>query len=160
MVMTTRRAVGWALVALMLTAGAAFAQSRAVYNKFKGQIVISGEPIAVSDDDGATTKALKAAKGVIPKGDNKWPFYFVAFLNKKAGSSDLSLLFFEKGKKDMKFYKDIAGVDPNGNIIAFDLEFTEDDDGVKPGTTYDVQVAHISGSKTTVLAKGKVTFAK
>jgi hypothetical protein len=158
--MTTKRAVSWALVALLVTAASAFAQSRAVYNKFKGQLVVADQPLNVTDDDGETIKALKAAKGNLAKTDNKWPFYFVAFLSKKAGHADLSLLFFEKGKKDMKFYKDISGVDPNGNIIAFDLEFTEDDDGVKPGTTYDVQVAHVSGSKTTVLAKGRVTFNK
>ncbi len=155
-------AAGVVLFGLVMGAATASAQSGAVYRKYKGQLVISGDKIAVdSDDDDATFRALKAVKPVLERreGSRRWDFYFIAFLSKKTGKSDLSLLFYEKGKKDMKFYKDIAGVDPNANIIAFDeLDFNEDDDGVKPGTTYDVVLAHVNGKKITSFAKGRVTF--
>src|SRR5215208_6912486 len=99
------RASGVALVGLLVVAATAWAQSASVYNKYKGQIVINGSEIAMTDDDKATLKALKGASSALTKreGSSKYPFHFVAFLNKKAGTSDLSLLFYEKGKKEMRF---------------------------------------------------------
>jgi hypothetical protein len=164
--MTAKQAAWSSVIALLVLAhagqaGVALAQSAKIYNKFKGQIVISDEPIPTSDDDGEMAASLKKAKrSELTRlgGGGAWPFHFVAFLTKKSGAADVSLFFYEKGKKDMSFYRDLQ-IDPDTKIVAFELEFTEDD-GVSPDKKYDVVLGRAQGNKIVNLAKGSIAFKK
>ncbi len=158
--MKRTKLAAWCVAAAVALAGAGvWAQSVKVYRAYKGQIIISDEPIAQSDDDKEMIASLKKAKRdtlTKAKDATNWPFYFIAFLTKKPGTADISLFFYESGKKNMAFYRDLQ-TDPNTTIVAFDLEFG-DDDGVKPGQKYDVALGRMSGNTVVQLAKAKVTF--
>src|SRR5688572_16289563 len=148
-----------AAAAVVLVGAGVWAQSVKVYRTFKGQIIISDEPIATSDDDKEMTATLKKAKRDTlkkPQDATNWPFHFIAFLSKKAGTADISLFFYESGKKEMAFYRDLQ-TDPETSIVAFELEFG-DDDGVKAGQKYDVTLGRMDGKAVVALAKAKVTF--
>lgn len=158
--MRNQRAVKLVVLAVgVLFAAGAFGQSKGVYKKFKKQIVVSDQEIPVMDDDRAMIKALtKVRKAAIVRaeGSTSWVFYFMAFLSKKPGEGQLTVAFYEgKGaSRKMATYKDI-GVDPEGTIVATDFEISEDD-GIKPGTTYEMSITDSAGK--VVLATTKVTL--
>lgn len=158
--MTIRSAVtGAVLVVGLVAASAALAQSAAVYRKFKGQIIVSDREIPVSDSDAEMVKTLKRIhKTSLDGSGGTWSFYFMAFLNKKPGTSQLTVAFYDLsgGKRKMVTYKDI-GVDASSTIVNTDFEIGEDD-GIKKGTKYELAVVDLSTNKEVVFAKAQVTL--
>ncbi len=160
----SRRAFLILAAASLFTASLAFAQSAKFYKKHKGQLIVSDKPFEASDDDDALTAQVKkqGRTELTATGGNEdgaaWDFYWIAVLNKKPGTPNATIFFYDITTKERKqaTYKDI-GCDPNQTIIVSNLSISEDD-GLKKGNKYEVVLAIQQGGKSVTLAKGKVTF--
>jgi hypothetical protein len=146
-------------VLLLALGGAAWAAKGLA--KLKGQIIVAAEDLPVMEDEEKMVAELKRLQKTTlekPKGGDTWSFTMMGFLDRKPGTSTLSLLFYDTagGKRTYIAGKDIS-CDPQGTILKANVEISEDD-GVKPGTTMDLDLAKLVGDKATSLAKAKVTF--
>ena len=161
--LNSRRAILLVAAASLFTASLAFAQNSKFYKKHKGQLIVSDKPFEAGEDDSNRTAQVKkqgksqlAATGGSEDGAN-WDFYWLAVLNRKPGTSNATIFFYDITKeRKQATYKDI-GCDPNQTIIVSDLSISEDD-GLKKGHKYEVVLAVQQGGKSVPLAKGKVTF--
>jgi hypothetical protein len=159
----SRRAFLFLAAASLFTASLAFAQTSKFYKKHKGQLIVSDKPFEASEDDDALAAQVKkqAKSELNATGGNEdgaaWDFYWMAVLNKKPGTANATIFFYDitNGRKQAT-YKDI-GCDPNQTIIVSDLSISEDD-GLKKGNKYEVVLAVKQGGKSVTLAKGKITF--
>jgi len=156
--MRTHRA---ALVVVLATAiaGSAWAASGAA--KLRGQILASDQPVPTLDDEDKVADTLKKwQKSVIekPKDSESWSFHLVSFPDKKPGTTNLALVFYDvsDGKAKYLTTKDVT-CDANAEILASDVE-VDSEDGIKPGMKVDVTLAKIIGNRQTDLAKTKITF--
>jgi hypothetical protein len=150
--------VAVALVAASL--GAASADiSKKVQAAFKGQLLITAEPLPESLGDDKETIAsykkavLKSVKG--EPGDEEaltWHFNFTAFFKGPVGVDELSLDFYTNDKE--KLYvanKKLSGIDKSMTVLTGDISIDENDN-VNANRSYLV--------KLTGKVKGKeVTFA-
>ena len=159
-----RRAFLFLTCASLLVASVAYAESSKFYKKHKGQLIVSDKAFEASPDDDAMIAQIKKnartelkATGGTEDGAS-WDFHWIAVLNKKPGSSNATIFFYDVTGKERKqaTYKDI-GCDPNQLIIAADMSISEDD-GLKKGSKYEVVLAVNQGGKQVPLAKGTVTF--
>jgi hypothetical protein len=149
---------------LLLAASLAYAESSKFYKQHKGQLIVSDKAFEASDDDATMSAQVKkngkttlTATGGTEDGAS-WDFHWMAVLNKKPGSANATIFFYDVTTKERKqaTYKDI-GCDPDQLIIVSDLTISEDD-GLKKGNKYEIVLAVDSGGKQVPLAKGTVTF--
>jgi hypothetical protein len=145
-------------IGLLLCAAAAWAGVGA----FRGKIVVSDQPLPSLADDGdkAMAELKKANRDTLErsKDSESWSFHMMAFLDRKAGAPQLSLMFYNTagGKHEYLTSKDIS-CDPGAEILATDVDVSEED-GVKPGHKISIELTRVNGSNETVLAKTLVTF--
>ena len=148
----------------LLVTSLAYAQTSKFYKKYKGQLIVSDKAFEASEDDDAMAAQIQknSRKELKATGGNEdgaaWDFHWIAVLNKKPGSANATIFFYDVTTKERKqsTYKDI-GVDPNQVIVVSDLSISEDD-GLKKGNKYEIVLAVDQGGKQVPLAKGTVTF--
>jgi hypothetical protein len=158
---TVAKAVSSWLVPLVLLLGVfGFAErdahadlSKKVIKTFKGQLIVSSDPVQTGATDKETIASFKAAKLKEVKGEpnaddvQTWHFHYTAFLKKKAGS-DLTFEFYTDGKyvADQR----LEGVDASDPVIEGDISITEDD-GPTKGKKYTLKlVGKVKGKDVTV----------
>ena len=132
--------------------------SEAVQKKFKGQILVSAEPLATSaPDDAEHIRQLKKAHtGVIAsaKGEGAavWRFHFMAFMTRKPGATQVALDFYtDDKKKAFVGQKRLAGIDPTLTLLESQAELS-DDDGLSADRDYLVKLTAEVKGKEVVLA--------
>jgi cytochrome oxidase Cu insertion factor (SCO1/SenC/PrrC family) len=153
-----------ASLATLMVGSLASAQTAKFFKKYKGQLIVSDKAFEVVEDDESMGAQIKknartelTATGGTEDGAS-WDFHWIAVLNKKPGTSNATVFFYDVTGKERKqaTYKDI-GCDPSQVVIVSDMSISEDD-GLKKGNKYEIVLATTDGGKQTVLAKGKVTF--
>lgn len=155
--MTTRTTASVIFLAALISV--ANAQSAAVYKKFKGQIIVSDAPIEIVGNDNAVTKSLKKAqKSELRGSEGTWSFHFMAFLAKKPTQGQLTVAFYTDagGRRTMATYKDVEA-DTGSDVLTMPFEIHEDD-GINPGTKYELALVDLSSGQEVVFAKTKLTL--
>jgi hypothetical protein len=152
-----------AALALVLVAGgtARADVSESVQKKFRGQILVSAEPLPeTAADDAEQVRALKkAAITVVAHGPGEptvWRFHFMAFMTKKPGATQVALDFYtDDKKKDFVAQERLAGIDPALTLLHSQVELSEDD-GLTAGRSYVVKLTAEVKGKEVVLATTKL----
>jgi hypothetical protein len=152
-----------AIFALVVCSPAARADvSEAVQKKFKGQILISAEPLpdSVADEAEQIRQLKKAHSGVIAssKGDSVpvWRFRFIAFMTRKPGATQVALDFYTDDKKKQFVAQErLAGIDPKLTLLQGEAELSEDD-GLTADRSYVVKLTAEIKGKEVVLATTKL----
>jgi hypothetical protein len=148
-----------AILLTLLVATVAYADlSKKVIAEFKGQIIVSDEPVESGGDDKATIAAIKKARLKEVKGEPNgedvvsWRFNYTAFL-KKTGATDLTFEFYTDDK-DARYAANqrLTGVDPTTPALTGSIEITEDD-GLARGKAYRLKLSGTVKGKETVLAE-------
>jgi hypothetical protein len=136
--------------------------SEAVQKKFKGQILVSEQPLpeSAADDAEQIRQLQKAHTGVIAhrKGDGVpvWRFHFIAFMSKKPGVTQVALDFYtDDKKKDFAAQERLTGIDPKLDLLQAEAELSEDD-GLSRGRSYVVRLTAEVKGKEMVLATTKL----
>lgn len=149
------------LVALGVTARNAYADlSPKVIKAFKGQILISDEPLSPGATDKETIAAYKSQKKSSVKGEanaedvTSWTFHYTAFLKRK-GFSQLSLEFHSDGKYVAD--RRLEGIDTSLTVLEGDISITEDD-GPAKGKKYTLKLVGTSKGKDVILATTTLTM--
>jgi hypothetical protein len=156
----TARAYRWILSAAFLLALIALgAPAEAdigpkVIKAFKGQIIVSADPVETSGSDKEVIAAFKAAKVKELKGSpnadevTAWQFHYTAFLKQK-GFTSLAFEFHVDGK----YVADnrLEGVDPKLTVLEGDIQINEDE-GPAKGKKYTLKLVGTKGKKEVVLA--------
>jgi hypothetical protein len=147
---------------LAWTAAARADVSEAVQKKFKGQILVSSDPLPDSapDDAEQIQQLKKAHTGVIAhvQGDSVsvWRFHFMAFMSKKPGASQIALDFYtDDKKKEFVAQERLTGIDPKLTLLHSQAELSEDD-GLSPNRSYLVKLTAEVKGKEVVLATTKL----
>lgn len=136
--------------------------SKKVIAAFKGQIVVSNDPLPAGDgkDDKATIAAIKQVRLGSIKGEpnsesvTAWQFRYTAFLN-KLGASALKFEFYSG--KDYVADKRLEGVDPKDPVLEGEIMIDENE-GPAKGKTYTVKLVAEKGRKTIVVATTTLTL--
>jgi hypothetical protein len=158
------RSVGAALaVAVALSAGALPATagtSPKVIRAFKGQIVVSADEVALTDDAKATISSLKKARVKEVKGAPNadevtvWHFFYTAF-PKHTGVTSMRFEFYNG--KDYVADEGIMGIDPKTPVLTGRIDISEDD-GPAKGKTYTVNLVGQIHGKDVTFATTKLTL--
>lgn len=152
-----------AVLALLVCSSVARADvSEAVQKAFKGQILISAEPLpdGVADEADQIRQLKKAHTGVIARGRGEsvpvWRFHFMAFMSKKPGATQVSLDFYTDDKKKQFVAQErLAGIDPKLTLLQGEAELSEDD-GLTADRSYVVKLTAEIKGKDVVLATTKL----
>ena len=147
------------LALLLLASPAARADvSEAVQKKFKGQILVSAEPLPDSATDEAELirQLKKAHTGLITHGKGEsvpvWRFHFMAFMDRKPPATQVSLDFYtDDKKKAFVGQKRLAGIDQTLTLLQAEVELSEDD-GLSADRSYAVKLTCEVKGKEVVLA--------
>jgi hypothetical protein len=150
-------------IALVLGASA-LAQadmSPKVIAAFKGQVVVTADEVEPGANDKATIEAFKKARLKEVKGEpnaddvTAWHFYYTAFLNAKAGASDLKLEFYSGDKYVADQH--LTGVDTSAPVLSGSVNISEDD-GPAKGKTYTLKLVGEVKGKDVVYATTPLTL--
>lgn len=152
-----------AVLALLVCSSVARADvSEAVQKAFKGQILISAEPLpdGVADEADQIRQLKKAHTGVLARGKGEsvpvWRFHFMAFMSKKPGATQVSLDFYTDDKKKQFVAQErLAGIDPKLTLLQGEAELSEDD-GLTADRSYVVKLTAEIKGKDVVLATTKL----
>ena len=136
--------------------------SEAVQKKFKGQILISSEPLpdSVADEAEQIRQLQKAHTGVIGRGKGAsvpvWRFHFIAFMARKPGATQVALDFYtDDKKKHFVAQERLVGIDPKLTLLQGEAELSADD-GLSADRSYVVKLTAEIKGKEVVLATTKV----
>ena len=151
-----------ALALVLVAGGAARADvSESVQKKFRGQVLVSAEPLPeTAVDEAEQVRALKkAAITVIAHGPGEpavWRFHFMAFMTRKPGATQVALDFYtDDKKKDFVAQERLTGIDPALTLLHSQVELSEDD-GLTAGRSYVVKLTAEVKGKEVVLATTKL----
>ena len=130
--------------------------SQRVVAAYKGQIVVSLDPIEAQDNDKKTIDEIKKVRLKEIKGDPNgekvvtWHFQYTAFLNKTV-SGTIKLEFFDGDHYVAD--RTLEGVNSKNAVISEQVEISEDD-GPAKGKKYSLKLVidGKGGGKDTVLA--------
>jgi hypothetical protein len=164
--MTTVRIHRWgvglaAIAAVLLVATGARADiPKKVQAKFRGQILITDEPLPEEVETKEGVKLYKkldkkALKGEDVDGVMSWTFFYTAFLKKPPKTSDLTLDFHTADKEKLYVANKRLQVNGNITIISGKITITEDD-GPNRNRTYHLILRAKRGSKEIEIAKTKL----
>jgi hypothetical protein len=154
-------ALGVLALSLLWSASARADVSEAVQKKFKGQILVSADPLPDSAvDDAELIKQLKkASTGTISHAAGEtavWRFHFMAFMSKKPGATQVSLDFYtDDKKKEFVAQERLTGIDPSLTLLQTEVELSEDD-GLSADKSYTVKLTAEVKGKEVVLASAKL----
>ena len=85
-----------------------------------------------------------------------WRFYFMAFMSRKPGATQVALDFYtDDKKKEFVAQERLAGIDPTLTLLESQVELSEDD-GLSPDRDYLVKLTTESKGKEIVLATTKL----
>jgi len=121
-----------------------------------GSVVITDHEIDTSSP--SFEKDLKKSqKAAIVKQGASWKIYFIAYLKKAAGATELNIVFRDVtgGKKDESPNAYPVGTQPSAKIIKSDVELTEEQN-FKAGHKYDVRITRLVNGKEDVYASTHV----
>jgi len=149
-------------LSLLWSAAARADVSDPVQKKFKGQILVSADPLPDSAaDEGELVRQLKKAHtGVIThatgEGVAVWRFHFMAFMTRKPGATQVALDFYtDDKKKEFVAQERLAGIDPALTLLQSQVELSEDD-GLTANRSYVVKLTAEVKGKEIVLATTKL----
>lgn len=139
---------------------AAEAMPAKVAKAFKGQILVTAEPLEAAETEKATIAAWKKARLAevtgSPNADDvvAWYFRYTAVLKAK-GFTALTLEFYADGK--LVADQRLEGVDPTSPVLEGEVQITEDD-GPSRGKTYTIKLVGVKGGKDVAIAATKLTL--
>lgn len=136
--------------------------SEAVQKKFRGQLLVSTDPLpdGAADDAELIRQLKKAHTGIVAhsKGESVpvWRFHFMAFMDKKPGVTQVALDFYTDDKKKAFVAQErLAGIDPKLTLLEAQVELSEDD-GLAADRSYLVKLTAEVKGKEIVLATTKL----
>ena len=136
--------------------------SEAVQKKFKGQLLVSSDPLPASaaNDAELIRQLQKAHTGVIAHARTEsvpvWRFHFMAFMDRKPGATMVALDFYTDDKKKAFVAQErLAGIDPKLTLLEAEVELSEDD-GLAADRSYLVKLTAELKGKEIVLATTKL----
>jgi len=157
-------ASAFAAAAVVLAASSANADiDKKALKQLRGTILVSADELPPIDGAGVTVQSLKKAhqttqKSVMSGDIATWKFYFVAFLKKKPGVTQLSFDFYTTDKRKLFVAnKRLTGIDRSLTLLSSMIEITEDD-GLTRGKTYTVKLTATKGKREVVLATTKLSM--
>ena len=156
----------WSLGLAVAALAFAFAASaradipKAVQAKFKGQILVTEDPLPEVEDAKEGVKVYgklnkAAVKGEEADGVMSWTFYYTAFLKKPPKTAELSLDFHTADKEKLYVANKRLQINGELTIIEGKLTITEDD-GPSRNKTYNVILRAQQGGKEIEVAKTKL----
>jgi len=158
----SQSAVGVFALSLFWIAAARADVSESVQKAFKGQILVSADPLPESAVDEAELirQLKKATTGTVARtrgdGGVVWRFYFMAFMTKKPGATQVALDFYTDDKKrDFVAQERLTGIDPALTMLQSQVELSEDD-GLSADKNYIVKLTAEVKGKEVVLATTKL----
>lgn len=138
---------------------------QAVQQTFNGEIVITPAPLRAIAGSGSQIidilektrvhelESLDAASDPL-----MWSFHFTAFLSRAPRTSELSLDFYTAGGSGRYVTSArLMGIDPAIRVLAGDVTVNEDD-GLRPGTTYQVKLTGVVRGRELTFATTTVTL--
>ena len=136
--------------------------SQRVVSTFKGQIIVTQDPVEAQDNDKKTIDEIKKVRLKEIKGDPNgekvvtWHFQYTAFLNKSVAGT-IKLEFFDGDHYVAD--RTLEGVNPKNAVISEQVEISEDD-GPAKGKKYTLKmvVDGKGGGKDTILASTDLTM--
>ena len=155
-------ALAVSLLALAVSTSARADITKKVQSKFKGQIIITEEPLPEVGDAKQGIAVVKKLNQSSVKGDEiegvmSWTFYYTAFLKKPPKTSDLTLDFHTADKENLYVANNRLQVNGNINIIEGRITITEDD-GPSRNRTYNLILRAKKGAKEIEVAKTKINL--
>ena len=150
------------LLALAVGAAAQAGVSKKVEKKFRGQIIITDEPLPEVGEGKEAVGIIKKLDKSSIKGDDvegvmSWTFYYTAFLKKPPKTTDLTLDFHTADKENLYVANKRLQVNGNLTIIEGRITITEDD-GPSRNRTYHLILRAKKGSKEIEVAKTKLNL--
>jgi hypothetical protein len=158
---TRQGALAVIALSLLWSAAARADVSEAVQKKFKGQILVSADPLpdSAADEAELIRQLKKAAIGTVTHASGEtavWRFHFMAFMSKKPGATQVSLDFYtDDKKKEFVAQERLAGIDPTLTLLHSQVELSEDD-GLTADRAYVVKLTAEVKGKEVVLATTKL----
>jgi hypothetical protein len=160
--MSLRASLATALVLVSIGTSVAYADmSPRVIAAFKGQIVVTADAVEAGATDKATIEAYKKARLKEVKGEpnneevQSWHFFYTAFLNGKAASSDLKLEFYSGDK--LVADQGLTGADTSAGVLTGRVDISEDD-GPAKGKTYTLKLIAEAKGHDIVYATTPITL--
>jgi hypothetical protein len=122
-----------------------------------GSIAISAEQPDTSS--AGWEKTIKKNSTSTLKGANdQWQMFFVAFLNKAAGSKEVNIVFYDEAEKKHEPTNAFPiTTQPSAKILVSNVTFNAEQ-GFKAGHTYKVMVTRLIGGHEVQYAGSKVTL--
>jgi hypothetical protein len=156
-----RAALAVLALSLAWSAAARADVSDPVQKKFRGQILVSADPLpeSAADDAELVRQLKKAHTGVVTRAGGEavpWRFHFMAFMTKKPGVTQVALDFYTDDKKKTFVAQErLTGIDPTLTLLQSEVELSEDD-GLAPNKAYVVKLTAEVKGKDVVLATTKL----
>lgn len=121
-----------------------------------GSIIIAAEQIDTAGD--FEKDAKKKQVQALPQKNEQWTLYFLAFLKKAAGSSEVQLVFYDTAEKKHEPTNafPIATQAKAKNLVS-SVSFSADQ-GFKAGHKYNVMVTRLVGGHEDVYARTTITL--
>jgi hypothetical protein len=139
------------------------AESDSRTKALRGTILVSAEPppASASSEADMITALTKIKRTSIERDRDQetasWSFFYTAFLDKKAGTRELSLDVYSCDKPAQYVtFKRVLDVDPDTQILSARANLSEDD-GLKPGGCYQLRLVGGAKGKDRVFARTELT---
>ena len=135
---------------LFLNAGAALAKPAAGNVYFSDHAL---DPAAANFE-----KEVSKSKAVFAKSGETWNLFFVAYLKKPAGATEVNLAFYETppgGKRENINAIPIQGIKENSRTVMSSVQLSPEQ-SFKAGHKYEVLVTRIINGKEEVYARSKI----
>ncbi len=122
-----------------------------------GSIVVTASQVDTSDKKFEAALKKAAVKSIAKSGDT-WTIYFIAFLKKAAGATEVNLVFYDQGDKSGE-PTNAFGISTaaNAKILTSSISVGSDQ-GFQSGHTYDVRVTRLVGGKEDIYARTTLTL--
>jgi len=155
-------AMAVSLLTLAMSASARADLPKKVQAKFKGQIIITDEPLPEVGDAKEGVGIIKKLDKSSLKGDEEdgvmsWTFYYTAFLKKAPKGGELSLDFHTADKENLYVANKRLQIKGTLTIIEGRITITEDD-GPSRNKTYNLILRAKEGGKEIEVAKTKLNL--
>jgi hypothetical protein len=122
-----------------------------------GSMIITAEAIDTSGSDFEKDAKKKQVQS-LPQRNEQWTLYFLAFLKKTAGSSEVQLVFYDtadKGHEPTNAFP--IATQPKAKNLVSSVTFSVDQ-GFKMGHKYNVMVTRLVGGKEDIYARTTITL--
>ncbi|MDB4967484.1 MAG: hypothetical protein JWN44_3173 [Myxococcales bacterium] len=140
-----------------ITVAAALLFAVAAHAAPAGSMILTAEQVDTGSAD-FEKEAKKKQIQSLPKSNEQWTLYFLAFLKKAAGSHQVQVVFYDLAEKKHEPTNAFPiQTQPTAKILASSVTFSGDQ-GFKAGHKYNVLVTRLVGGKEDVYARSTISL--